>query len=72
MRLMVRSKTGRGTAASSRSPRLTMGRWPLGMAVAVGGRGRHGGSVALVAYSTPKPAYAALIKAFNATRPARG
>src|SRR5580698_6174309 len=25
------------------------------------------GSVSLVAYSTPKPAYAALIKAFNAT-----
>jgi sulfate transport system substrate-binding protein len=29
--------------------------------------GAASGSVALVAYSTPKPAYAALIKAFNAT-----
>ena len=29
------------------------------------------GSVSLVAYSTPKPAYAALIKAFNATRPGK-
>jgi sulfate transport system substrate-binding protein len=31
-----------------------------------------GGSVSLVAYSTPKPAYAALIKAFNATSAGKG
>jgi len=44
----------------------------LGVALAVGAAvpttaGAASGSVALVAYSTPKPAYAALIKAFNAT-----
>jgi sulfate/thiosulfate-binding protein len=44
----------------------------LGLALAVGAAvpdtaGAASGSVALVAYSTPKPAYAALIKAFNAT-----
>jgi sulfate/thiosulfate-binding protein len=31
-----------------------------------------GGSVSIVAYSTPKPAYAALIKAFNATKAGAG
>ena len=31
-----------------------------------------GGTVSVVAYSTPKPAYAALIKAFNATKAGAG
>ncbi len=31
-----------------------------------------GGSISLVAYSTPKPAYAALISAFNATKAGKG
>ena len=31
-----------------------------------------GGSISLVAYSTPKPAYAALIKAFQATKAGAG
>jgi sulfate transport system substrate-binding protein len=34
--------------------------------------GAQGGSVALVAYSTPKPAFAALIKAFQATQQGKG
>jgi len=34
--------------------------------------GAASGSVAVVAYSTPKPAYAALIKAYNATTAGSG
>jgi sulfate/thiosulfate-binding protein len=49
---------------------------PLGLAAAIGLAGpasaATGGSVALVAYSTPKPAYAALITAFNATKQGAG
>jgi len=44
-----------------------------GAATAVAGpSAAASGNVALVAYSTPKPAYAALIKAFNATSAGKG
>jgi sulfate/thiosulfate-binding protein len=49
---------------------------PLALIVALGAAGpagaATGGSVSLVAYSTPKPAYAALIKAFEATKAGQG
>ncbi len=49
---------------------------PAAMALSVVGpaapAGASGGSVSLVAYSTPKPAYAALIKAFQATKAGKG
>jgi sulfate/thiosulfate-binding protein len=49
---------------------------PLAFIAALGTSGpagaATGGSVALVAYSTPKPAYAALIKAFQATKAGQG
>jgi sulfate transport system substrate-binding protein len=44
----------------------------MGVAVPSLAGASSGGSVNLVAYSTPKPAYAALIKAFNATSAGKG
>ena len=56
---------------STRKLRIGGGAALLGLILAAGAlpatAGAATGSVALVAYSTPKPAYAALIKAFNAT-----
>ncbi len=43
-----------------------------GVAVPATAGASSGGSVALVAYSTPKPAYAALIKAYDATSAGKG
>jgi sulfate transport system substrate-binding protein len=44
----------------------------MGVAVPSVAGAASGGSVNLVAYSTPKPAYTALIKAFNATSAGKG
>jgi sulfate/thiosulfate transport system substrate-binding protein len=44
----------------------------LGVIATAGPAGASGGSVSLVAYSTPKPAYAALITAFEATKAGQG
>ncbi|MGH9090153.1 MAG: sulfate ABC transporter substrate-binding protein [Acidimicrobiales bacterium] len=45
---------------------------PVVVAVATMPAGASGGSVALVAYSTPEPAYTALIKAFEASKAGAG
>jgi sulfate/thiosulfate transport system substrate-binding protein len=57
---------------STRQRRIGGGAALLGLSLALGASipataGAASGSVALVAYSTPKPAYAALIKSFGAT-----
>jgi sulfate/thiosulfate-binding protein len=58
--------------------RIGAGAALLGLSLAVGATipatagAATGGSVAIVAYSTPKPAYAALITAFNATKAGAG
>ncbi len=71
MRQMVRSKMGRGRRIRVITAVAT-GSLALGMAVPSVAGAASGGSVNLVAYSTPKPAYAALIKAFNATSAGKG
>jgi ABC-type sulfate transport system substrate-binding protein len=49
---------------------LTASLTVIGTATPAGAQG--GGSISLVAYSTPKPAYAALIAAFQATKAGKG
>jgi sulfate/thiosulfate transport system substrate-binding protein len=63
---------------NARKRRIGAGAALLGLAMTVGAAipatagAATGGSVAIVAYSTPKPAYAALIAAYNATTAGRG
>ena len=71
-----------GPAAPARPARLARLARPVGtlalalatvvLALAVPAAGASGGSVALVAYSTPEPAYTALIKAFEASKAGSG
>jgi sulfate transport system substrate-binding protein len=63
---------------NSTKRRIGAGAALLGLSLAVGATipatagAATGGSVAIVAYSTPKPAYAALITAYNATKAGAG
>jgi sulfate transport system substrate-binding protein len=66
------------TVLNARTRRIGAGAALLGLALTLGAAipatagAATGGSVAIVAYSTPKPAYAALISAYNATKAGQG
>ncbi len=70
-RILTRTRTHtRPALAAILAPMLGLtGLAVVGMATSAGAAG---GSISLVAYSTPKPAYAALITAFQATKAGQG
>jgi sulfate/thiosulfate transport system substrate-binding protein len=67
------TRTRRIAAIRPRTGLLALGLALLGLTLgAVPPAGAAGGTISLVAYSTPKPAYAALIAAFNETAAGQG